>query len=132
MNSYRNFFGPATIAQSKLVLHEAIFLANCLPMLEKNHCKLQKTCYMLQSLQKVGPSSTSLNCCKPEKIARQVAKRACYTLQPTCNFCRNAIGAQVANRIASCNISCRARFYSLQRLQRFFKQLRVAAPDCNI
>ena len=30
----------------------------------------------------------------------QVAKRACYTLQPTCKFSRNAIARQVADKIA--------------------------------
>ena len=38
------------IAQSKLVLHDAIFLSTCFAILENEiHCKLQKTCYTLQS-----------------------------------------------------------------------------------
>ena len=121
-----NFFGLTTNAQSKLVLHDATFLATCLAMFEREiHCKLQKTCYTvqsrgatcnlfktnsMQSLQKVELISTLCKCCKPKKVARQVAKRACYTLQPTCNFCRNAIETQVAKKIAPCNTSCRVRF----------------------
>ena len=35
---------------AELVLHDAILLATCLATLEKEiHCKLQETCYMLQS-----------------------------------------------------------------------------------
>ena len=35
----------------------------------------------MQSLQKVGPSSTLCSHCKPKKVARQVAKRACCMLK---------------------------------------------------
>ena len=102
---------------------------------KRNHCELQKTCYMaqtraatwnlfktnsLQSLQKVELSSTFCNRCKPKEVARQLAKRQCYTLKTTCNFSRNAIATQVAKKIAQCNTCCRARFYFLQLLQRFF------------
>ena len=90
--------GVSMIAQSKLVLHEVVFVATsrCLTTLEKEiHCKLRKTCYpsqlraatcngfkiSMQSLKKVEPNSTLCNCCKPEKVTRQVAKRTCYTLQ---------------------------------------------------
>ena len=65
-----------------------------------------------------GPfaDSTLCNCCKPKKIARQVAKRACcYTLQPTCNLSRIAIVTQVAKKITPCNTSYGARLYFLQR-----------------
>ena len=67
---------------------------SCLAEVEKEiRCKLQKTCYTLQSrpatcnlfktnfmqsLQKVERSCALCNCCKPKKVARQVAKRACY------------------------------------------------------
>ena len=77
----------------------------------------------MQSLQKVELSSTLCNRCKPKKVETQVAKRACYTLQPTCNLSRNTILTQVAWKIAPCNTSCRARFYFLQRLQRFFETI---------
>ena len=112
-------------------------------MQKEIHCKLQKTCYTLQSraatcnlfktnstqsLAKAEPSSTLCNCCKPKKVPRQIAKRACYMLQPTCNFSRNAIETQVAKKIASCNTSYRPRFYCLQRLQRFFKSIASCSP----
>ena len=49
-NLSTNLFGLATIPQSKLVLYNAIFLATCLPALKKEiRCKLQKSCYTLQS-----------------------------------------------------------------------------------
>ena len=79
-----SFFVPAMITPSKLVLHDAIFLATCLAMLEREiHCKMQKTCYTLQSraatcnlfktnsmqsLQKVEPSFTLCSCYKPKKL----------------------------------------------------------------
>ena len=82
----------------------------------------------LQSLQKIEPSSTLCDCCKCKKVARKVARRACYTLQPTCNFSSNAIATHVAKKIAPC--SCRAQFYFLQWLQKFLRPLQVAA--CNM
>ena len=103
------------------------------------HCKLQKTCYVLhsqattcngltkdsmQSLQKLEWS----NCCKPKKVVRQVAKRACYTLQLTCSFSRCAILIQVVMKIAACNTSFRARFCFLQRLQRSFETIASYSP----
>ena len=82
-NLYRNFFGLAMIAQSKLVLHDAMFPLTCLATLEiEIHCKLEKTLYMLQSraaicnvlktnsmqsLWKVKLSSTLCTYCKPKK-----------------------------------------------------------------
>ena len=72
-------------------------------------------------------SSALCNICKP-KVARQLAHRACYTLQPTCKFSHNAIATHVAKKIAPCNINCRARFYSLERLQNFFE----AIATCNM
>ena len=54
----------------------------------------------MQLLQKVELSSTLCNHFKPERVARQVAKRAGYTLQPTCNLSRNSI----AN--TSCEENC--------------------------
>ena len=86
----------------------------------------------MQSLQKVEPSSTLCNCCKPKNVAGQVAKRACYTLQPTYNLSCNAIATQVSKKIAPRNTSCIARFYFLQRLQRLFKPLQVGASDRNV
>ena len=145
-----NFLGLSTIAHSKLVLHDAIFLATCLATLEKEiHCKLQKICYTLQfraatqccgskkksaqSLQKVEPSSTLCNLCKP-KNARQVAKMAGYML-----------ATKFEKKISPCNTSCRARLYFLHqhfetvtRLQPeitacfFFNSLQVAVRDCNL
>ena len=44
----------------------------------------------IQLLQKVEPSST---------VARQVVKRECYTLQPTCNLSRNVIVIQIAKKL---------------------------------
>ena len=124
--------------QSKLVL---------LATLKKVHCKLLKTCHTvqspaaiynlfktnsLQSLQKIEPNSNLCDCCKCKKVARQVARRACYTLQPTCNFSSNAIATHVAKKIAPC--SCRAQFYFLQQLQNFFRPLQVAdkIAACNM
>ena len=43
--------------------------------------------------------------CKPDKVVRQVTKKTCYTLQPTCNWSCNAITTQVAKRITRCNTS---------------------------
>ena len=74
----------------------------------------------MQSLQKVEPSSALRNHCKPKKVARQVAKRARYTLQPICNLSRNAIATQATDKIALCNTTCIAWFYFLQPLQRLF------------
>ena len=43
-------FGIVMIARSKLELHDAIFLQLRLATFEKEtHCKLQKTCYTMQS-----------------------------------------------------------------------------------
>ena len=68
----------------------------------------------IQSLQKVEPSSTLCNSCKPETVARQVAK-ARYTMQPTCNFSRNDTSCNDCREflnhckfppeIAACNMS---------------------------
>ena len=82
----------------------------------------------MQSLQKVEPSSTLSNCCKPKKAVRQVAKRACYTLQPTCNFSCNTIATQVAKKLAPRNTSCRVRLYFLQRLQIFCEAIASCSP----
>ena len=64
-------------------------------------------CNIYASLQKVEPSSTLCNRCKPRKVARQFAKRACYKLQSTCNLSCNTSCKQ----IALCNTTCRVRFY---------------------
>ena len=130
------------------MLHNAIFLATCLTMLEKEiYWRLQKTCYTLQlptetcnlfktnsmqSLQKVNPSSAVCNRCMTKKVARQVAKRARHMLQLTFNFSRYAIATQVANKIALCNTSCRALFSSCSDCRDFFKPLQVAARYCNV
>ena len=74
---------------AELMLHVAI-----------SGCNLQwvsKQC--MQSMQKLEPSSTL---CKPRKVARKVAKKACYMLQPTCNFSCNAIATKVAKEISRC------------------------------
>ena len=52
---------------------------------------LQLACAMIskispQSLQEVEHSSTLCNRCKPQKVARQVEERTCYTPQPTYNL----------------------------------------------
>ena len=82
----------------------------------------------LQLLQKVEPCFTLCSCFKPNKVARQFAKRTCYTLQPTCNLSRNAIATQVAKKIAPCNTSSRAPFYCLQRPQRLFETTASCSP----
>ena len=121
-----NLFGLETIAQSTLVLDDAIFLAACLATWEKYiHCKLQKSCHMWQSqavtynsfktihasLQIVERSSTLWSRCKTEKVARQIAKRTCYRLQITCNL--------------SCNTSLRCVMARAQywELSKIFKTL---------
>ena len=86
----------ATIAQNMLVLHSAICFVTCLATIEKEiHCKLQRSCYTLQcgaaacndfkqsmqTLQSVEQSSLYfVQSLQAQKVARQVAKRACYTL----------------------------------------------------
>ena len=147
-NLSHNFSGISTTAQSKLVLHNEIFLRNCLATLEKTsiascrrhdaYCNLKlqlaiDSKYFMQSMQKVKPCA--LQSLHPKIVAKQVAKKACYTLQPTWNFSRNAFTTQVVKKIAPCNTaSCRAGFYLLQRLQRFFKtiNLQVASLGCNV
>ena len=128
-----------------LVLHDAIFLATCLATLEKEiHCKLQKTCYTLQSraatfnlfrissmqsLQKVKPSSTLCNCCKPKKceaICKEGMLHAATYLQlfsqRHCNIsCKeHRVTPAVALDSTSCN-----------NYRDFLKPLQVAARDCN-
>ena len=91
-------FWLATIAQSILVLHGAMFFATCLGTSEQEtSCRGggQKSCHTFQSraalamvskqpiqlLQKLEQSSTSCNCCKPKTRhkARQFVKRACMS-----------------------------------------------------
>ena len=109
-NLSRNFFGLVTIGQSKLVLHGAIFFNRFSQRWKKKpttsrrshvpRCSLELQLAMvskqsMQSLQKIEPSSTLCSCCKPKKVARHVAKKARYTLQPTCNLSRNAVATSV-------------------------------------
>ena len=113
-------------------------------MLEKEiHCKLQETCYTLHSkaaickkrkqqwLHKTEPGSTLRNRCKPKKVTKQVAKRACHKLKPACSLSHNTIATQVAKIFVPCNTSCRAQFHFLQRLQRFLKALQVEDRHSN-
>ena len=101
----------------KLVIHNAIFLVTCLVTLEKKvlascrshvtHCNLGLQFAMvskqsIQSLQKVEPSSTLCNHCKPTNVARQVAKRACYMVQLVS---QRHCNRQVAKKITPCNTS---------------------------
>ena len=102
------------------------FIASCRRYVTCCNLELQLARDMkksVQSLQKVESSCILCNRYKPKKVARQVAKRACYTLQPTCNFSRDAIAAQVVKKIMPCNTSCKARYCCLQRLQIFFETI---------
>ena len=81
----------------------------------------------MESMQRVEPSSTSCSSCKPKKVARQAAKRACYTLEPTCNLSHNVVATQIVKKIVPCR--CRFRLHFSQRLQGIFKPLQVAARD---
>ena len=106
------------IEKSKPVLHGAISLASCLASWKKKsiascrrnvtRCNLELQLAMvskqsMQSLQKVERSSTLCNLYKTKKVAKQVAKRTFYTLQPICTLSYNAIATQVAKKIAPCN-----------------------------
>ena len=110
----------AAVQRVQFVLHGAIFIATCVATLERTvHCKLLQTFCTVHSvgLQLAVASKNLCNCCKcrpklyfvqslqGQKVARQVAERVCYTLQPTCNLSRNAIAAQVARKIVSCYTS---------------------------
>ena len=83
----------------------------------------------MQSLQKVKLSSALCNHCKSQKVTMQVAKKACYTLQPNCNLSRNATGTQVEKKIAPSSSSFTDRFYFVQRLQRFFETIASCSPS---
>ena len=83
----------------------------------------------MQSLQKVKLSSALCNHCKSQKVTMQVAKKACYTLQPNCNLSRNATGTQVEKKIAPSSSSFIDRFYFVQRLQRFFETISSCSPS---
>ena len=124
------------------MLHAEIFFANFLAPLRKvihgscrrhvTRCNLELKLTMdsknsMQSLQKVKVSSTLCNLCKHKKIVKQVANRACYTLQHTRNIALNSIAEQVAKKIALYNTGYRARFH-LQLLQRFFKTSSSCRP----
>ena len=93
--------------------------------LELQPANLFKTNSM-QLLQNVEPSSTLCNCCKPKQVARQVAKRACYMLQPYCNFSCILIETQKPLQVA-------ARDWNLQQI--FFsnvvRQFSRKAAMCN-
>ena len=91
--------------------------------------------YSLQWFQKVhaviAESRSELcSCCKPKKIARQVANRGHLTRcnRPTRSLSGNTIATQVAKKLAPCNTSYRPRFYSLQRLKRFFETITIYRP----
>ena len=130
-----NVFGLATIgpriAQSKLVLYCAIWIATCRNVGKINHCTLQKSCHTLLSraatwngfktVQAIlAKSKTELHfvqSCRPKNVARQFAKRACYTLQLVSQrHCSTSCKENCT--VLHC---CRARFYLLQQLRRFFQ-----------
>ena len=138
------------IAQDMLVIHGATLLANCLSILEREiHCKLQKTRYALQSRAAACNGLKTIHAitaeCRTEFhfVKSLQVQKSCETSckegilhAATClQFSYNAIATQVAKKIAPCNCP-RARFYFLQRLQRFFETIASWSPrsiaTCNM
>ena len=98
-----NFLGLATITQNKLMsvtqcnfscnLSRNIGRRNPLQVAEDIlHFAISSCSSLLvskssmQSLQKIEPSSTLCKSCNAKNVARQVAKRVCYTLHSTRNL----------------------------------------------
>ena len=98
-NLSRNTFGQIGVTQCSFFLQlvsqhwKKKYIASCRRHVTRCNLELQLAMITKQSmllLQKVELRSTL------KKIGRQVAKMACYMLQPTCNLSRNTIAAQVA------------------------------------
>ena len=71
----------------KLVLYDSIFLSTCLATMEKIHCKLQGTCYTLQSW-----AATCVTLCNVLRllcgngaVEKVPGRLQCVTF-PRCNF----------------------------------------------
>ena len=95
------------------MLHDAILLET---FENEIHGKLQKKvsrCNLELQLALVSKSrcnrcrkqNRTVVCGSSKKVARKVAKKVRYTLQPTCKLPRNAITTGVAREIASCDNS---------------------------
>ena len=97
---------------------------------KKNHCKLQETCYTLQSWTAASYIfKKSLQSLQEAESSSAASVRRCIFL---CNLCCNGVARKVAGRLqratfSRCNLSCnffrlaaiaqsRARFYFLQQL----------------
>ena len=144
-----NFFGLAMIAQSKLVLHSAIFLATCLATLEKgkplqvaedvlhvaiSSCDLQSIQKnSMQSLEIVEPICELyfVQLLQAQKGARQVAKRARYTLQPTCNFLKTPLQRKLQRKLHLVTLAVELDYASCNDCRYFSKSLKVATQSCN-
>ena len=76
----------------------------------------------MQALQKVETRSICfVQSLQAQKVAREVAKETCRTLQHPCNLSRNVTATQAPDT------TCRARFYILQWLLRLFEPSQVAS-----
>ena len=106
-------------------------IASCRSHVTRCNLELQLVMVSKQSFQlllKVEQNFTLCDRCKPKTLEDKLQRRHVTR----CNLSHNAISTQIAKRIALCSTNCRARFYLLQRLQRFFKTVQVAKRDCNV
>ena len=75
----------------------------------------------MQLFQTIEPSLALCNRCKARKFARQIANGGYVT---RCNLPATCLETPLSSRkIAPCSTSCRAPFYFLQQLQRFFETI---------
>ena len=114
----------------QLVLHDGIFLAIYLTMLEKEiHYKLKETCYMLQSQAATcNGFQKSLQSLQKVELSSTTSVKRCNFL---CNKCCNGIERQDAGRLQCvtcllCNSSSNFFLFLLS-----FHKLELGSTLCN-
>ena len=105
----------------KLMLDDAIFLATCFTNLEKEmHCKLQNTCYTLQS------RAATCNGFKKSLQSLQEVELSSIVCVPQCNFLFNLCCNGVARKVAG---SLQGVTFPLSNLSRDFFRLATIAQS---
>ena len=156
-NSSHNFVLGCNVAQNQLVLHHAIFLENCLATLEKDiSCKLQKTCYTLQSraascnelkkfhaiksLQKGEPSSIQgaplcAIVATPNQLRDKLQRGQRGHMLQAATYLQLFSQQKLQTKLQRVNTSCRVPFYSCNHCSDLFQNHCKLQPEtaiCNM
>ena len=129
------------------MLHDVVFLATCLATLEKEiHCKWQKTCYKvqspaatckfktnsMQSLQKVEPSCTLCDCCKPKMLQDKLQRWHVRCSNLPAAFLATPLQHKLQRKLHLLTLAVKLDSTSCNDCRNFLEPLQVAAQDCNV